>query len=380
MRKKILILTDYYLPGVKGGGPIQSIRNMVDNLADEFDFYILTSDRDFGDNRSYNNIKTDVWLQVGKAKVYYTDKSKLSFRKLDNILNKFAYDIIYLNSFFSYKFSIMPILLKRVNRISAKIVLAPRGEFSPGALGLKSNKKKLYIQLSKIIKMYTDVRWHATAITEKKDIESIFGEKVNIFIAGNLTGTYKGLQFKRSIEKKKNELKVVFISRIHPKKNLKQALVFLKSLKGNIKFNIYGPIEDKSYWDECKEVIEDLPKTISVSYKGVINHDKVTSVFKSHHVFLFPTLGENFGHVIYEALISGCPVIISNQTPWRNLESIQVGWDIDLSDKNKFIRSLQTCVDMGRDDYTIISKNAFYYGIKKANKRDNITNTSMLFH
>ena len=380
MRKKILILTDYYLPGVKGGGPIQSIRNMVDNLADEFDFYILTSDRDFGDNRSYNNIKTDVWLQVGKAKVYYTDKSKLSFRKLDNILNKFAYDIIYLNSFFSYKFSIMPILLKRVNRISAKIVLAPRGEFSPGALGLKSNKKKLYIQLSKIIKMYTDVRWHATAKTEKKDIESIFGEKVNIFIAGNLTGTYKGLQFKRSIEKKKNELKVVFISRIHPKKNLKQALVFLKSLKGNIKFNIYGPIEDKSYWDECKEVIEDLPKTISVSYKGVINHDKVTSVFKSHHVFLFPTLGENFGHVIYEALISGCPVIISNQTPWRNLESIQVGWDIDLSDKNKFIRSLQTCVDMGRDDYTIISKNAFYYGIKKANKRDNITNTSMLFH
>ena len=380
MRKKILILTDYYLPGVKGGGPIQSIRNMVDNLADEFDFYILTSDRDFGDNRSYNNIKTDVWLQVGKAKVYYTDKSKLSFRKLDNILNKFAYDIIYLNSFFSYKFSIMPILLKRVNRISAKIVLAPRGEFSPGALGLKSNKKKLYIQLSKIIKMYTDVRWHATAITEKKDIESIFGEKVNIFIAGNLIGTYKGLQFKRSIEKKKNELKVVFISRIHPKKNLKQALVFLKSLKGNIKFNIYGPIEDKSYWDECKEVIEDLPKTISVSYKGVINHDKVTSVFKSHHVFLFPTLGENFGHVIYEALISGCPVIISNQTPWRNLESIQVGWDIDLSDKNKFIRSLQTCVDMGRDDYTIISKNAFYYGIKKANKRDNITNTSMLFH
>src|SRR5690625_7713959 len=142
MRKKILILTDYYLPGVKGGGPIQSIRNMVDNLADEFDFYILTSDRDFGDNRSYNNIKTDVWLQVGKAKVYYTDKSKLSFRKLDNILNKFAYDIIYLNSFFSYKFSIMAILFKRVNRISAKIVLAPRGEFSPGALGLKSNKKK----------------------------------------------------------------------------------------------------------------------------------------------------------------------------------------------------------------------------------------------
>ena len=79
---------------------------------------------------------------------------------------------------------------------------------------------------------------------------------------------------------------------------------------------------------------------------------------------LLPTLGENFGHVISEALVGGCPVIISDQTPWRDLEKEQVGWDIDLNDEVSFVNAIQYCINLDHDQYTLISKRAFVYGKK----------------
>lgn len=368
MKKKVLILAGYYVPSIKGGGPIQSIKNLVDNLSDRIDFYIVAADRDLGDDKSFPNIQTNVWVQVGNAKVFYTNPLKLTWRKTADVINSVDYDVMYLNSFFSFKFSTVPILLYKMKRISRKpIVMAPRGQFSLGALGLKSGKKKLYIKLAKGLILYKDIVWHATANTEKKDIERIFGEKANIIVANNLTANYQELEFDKDLKKHEGELKVVFVSRVHPKKNLKKAIEFLKPVKGRIEFNIYGPIEDKGYWEECKSLIDSLPSNIEVLYKGVIEHDKVMDAFMVNHVFLFPTLGENFGHVISEALIGGCYVIISDQTPWRDLEQAQVGWDISLSEEEKFTKILQYFADLDEDKYRVLSRNSFEYGKRKSN-------------
>ncbi|MFF2857047.1 glycosyltransferase family 4 protein [Peribacillus sp. NPDC058002] len=380
MKQKVLICAGYYIPSIKGGGPIQSIKNLVNNLSERVDFYIVAADRDLGDDKPFDNLIIDEWIQVGDAKVFYTDLSRLTWRKTANVINSVDYDVIYLNSFFSYKFSTVPVLLSKCKRIPRKqIVLAPRGQFSPGALGLKSGKKKLYIKMAKALGLYKDITWHATAETEKKDIESIFGHKANIKIGNNLTANYKELKYNKNIEKNKSELKIVFISRIHPKKNLKKAIEFLKAIQGKIEFNIYGPLEDKVYWSECEKAIESLPKSIQVSYKGAIDHDNIMEIFKEHHIFLFPTLGENFGHVISEALIGGCPVIISDQTPWRELEKKQVGWDIKLTDENVFSEVLQKCVNLDNKEYQEISKNAFEYGKQTSNNVEDIEGNYKLF-
>lgn len=380
MKKKVLILAGYYVPSIKGGGPIQSIKNLVDNLSDKIDFYVLALDRDLGDDKPFNNIKTNEWVQVGNAKVFYINPHNLIWGKIAVIINSVDYDVLYLNSFFSYKFSIVPILLRKAKRISPKpIVLAPRGQFSLGALGLKTIKKKLFVKMAKVLGFYKDITWHATAETEKKDIESIFGDNVRIKIANNLTANYKVLNYDKKIEKKKGELKIVFVSRVHPKKNLKQAIEFLKNIDGKIEYNIYGPLEDKVYWSECEKVIADLPEAVKVLYKGVVDHDEIMDIFKEHHVFLFPTLGENFGHVISEALIGACPIIISDQTPWRGLENLNVGWDIALNDAERFKAVLQRCVDMTQEQYTLISKNAFKYGKKMSNSEVDIIKTYELF-
>ncbi len=380
MRKKVLIFTDYYTPSIKGGGPIQSIKNMVDNLSDKIDFYIVAADRDLGDKNPFeNNIEND-WVSVGNAKVLYTNVKELNLTKIKNIINSQKFDVMYLNSFFSYKLSIIPVVMKKLNIISnLPIVLAPRGQFSPGALNLKNNKKNLYIKVTKALGIYNNLTWHATAETEFNDIKKIFGENAKIKIANNLTANYNEKIFDKSIKKFKGHLKIVFISRIHPKKNLKQALNLLKKVERKIEYNIYGPIEDKVYWSECDEIIHNLPENITVTYKGALSHEKIISTFETHHIFLFPTLGENYGHVISEAFIGGCPVIISDQTPWRNLENKKVGRDIALSNEHEFIESINYYADLNKDEYDKLALNAFEYGKSVSNSNQDLRATYDLF-
>ena len=57
-------------------------------------------------------------------------------------------------------------------------------------------------------------------------------------------------------------LKIVFISRISPQKNLLGAIKSLKNVKINIKFSIYGPLEDLDYWKKCELRLEKMPNNI----------------------------------------------------------------------------------------------------------------------
>lgn len=368
MKKKVILLTSYYLPGVKGGGPIQSIKNLIDNFSDKFDFYIITSDRDLGDNKPYENIKIEEWVDSGNAKVYYINKDKFSLRTYIDIINGINYDMIYLNSFFSLKYSIIPIILRKFHKISNKpIILAPRGEFSNGALGLKSNKKKIYIRMSKILKLYDGVKWHATTDIEKGDIQKIFGNNTRVNIAANLTANYKNLEYDKSIKKKPGELKLVYVSRIHPMKNLLQTLKIINKIEGKVEFNIFGPIEDLRYWEQCEKVISDMPPNIYVKYNGLIQNEKLSSMYKGQHVFLLLTLGENFGHAIAEALIGGCPVVISDRTPWKNLAVYNVGWDVALENEELILDVINYLVNLDNDEYQILSRNAFSFSKEKSN-------------
>ena len=51
---RILTFVDYYLPGYKAGGPIRTIANMVSQLGGEFEFLIVTRERDFLDTVPYD--------------------------------------------------------------------------------------------------------------------------------------------------------------------------------------------------------------------------------------------------------------------------------------------------------------------------------------
>jgi glycosyltransferase involved in cell wall biosynthesis len=370
---KVFLLIGSYLPGFKGGGPTRSTSNLVSALGKEFAFKVVTLDRDHRATSPYPDIPANQWVKTGNADVMYLRPGWGGLVKMIQLLRSVEQSsLLYLNSFFSRRFSMLPVFLKRLGLIHPGcLVLAPRGEFSPGALQIKSRRKKLHIMLSRWLGLYRGTIWHASSQLEAADIQRWFGGTGVISIAAvipkpiesNRSLTQSPLHHTQSLAslphangsaqrlKTSGHLRIVFVSRISPKKNLLNALRMLKGIIGDVFFDIYGPLEDVEYWSACERVIGTLPPNIRVRYCGEVEHDRVLDLFAMYDLFLFPTLGENYGHVICEALAAGCPVLISDRTPWRGLSDAGAGWDIPLDDVQEFRRALQSCIDADHEMY-----------------------------
>jgi glycosyltransferase involved in cell wall biosynthesis len=341
----ILIFTRYYLPGFRAGGPVRSIQNLASRLSEDFNFFIVTMDRDKGDEVPYSNIHIGVWNRYQDSSIYYLPREEISLRRIRKIIEDLSPDAIYLNSYFDPVFTQKVLFINRAGSIDrVPIILAPRGEFSLGALSVRPFKKKAYIVVSSMLRLYEGLIWQASSVDELNDIRKIIGFSSNICIARNLTPVNElalHALHRKFVDHADKPIRLSFLSRISPKKNLHFALEVLSTVEIPLIFSIYGPIDDVSYWRQCEEMISSLPKNIVVRYEGEVLPENVRSVLAMDDMFFFPTLGENYGHVIFEALSSGLPVLISDQTPWHNVEELGIGWEVSLSAIDKFAERIQ---------------------------------------
>lgn len=374
MKPIILIFTAFYLPGYRGGGPIQTIANMVDCLSDDFDFRIVTSDRDLGDSNSYPDVVVNDWNSVGKAMVFYLRPNHFSFLNIFRITRETSHDLIYLNSFFAFSYTLLPILWRRLGLVPKRpIIIAPRGEFSNGALSIKAWKKRLFIYFARLTHFFCDVYWHASNDMESSDIRrSICANAERIHVAPNVIAAQKLPETagQLSEEKAKHDhhsvphLRVCFLSRISPKKNLDFALNILMKVREPIEFRIFGPKEDVNYWNKCQSLIACLPANVKASYCGSVDHDRVKKIIGEHDIFFVPTLGENFGHVYIESFAAGVPVLVSDQTPWRDLESHGIGWDISLNEPELFVKVIEDAARLSLAQRHELKKKCLNYAVQ----------------
>jgi len=184
-KMKIAIFIDWYLPGTKAGGPVRSVFSLVTLLKNYFDFYIITTNRDLGIGKPYEGITPDELFLKEGVHYYYFDHKNLKTENFLKLIHSIDPDLIYLNSFWSFNFSINLIRLKNRKQITVPIVLAPRGMLGKGAMSLKSLKKNLFVLTAKLFKLYKDVTFHATQIQEGQDILSKF-KTAKVVIAPNV--------------------------------------------------------------------------------------------------------------------------------------------------------------------------------------------------
>lgn len=360
-RKKILIFSEYYLPGYKSGGGMRTIVNIVASLKDKFDFYVVTKDHDGrSDKTPFKNVKINEWNEVQGAKVFYLSKNNVNHSKILELIREVSPDILYSNSYFS-AFNVYLLLLKRLGKFNRlTYLISPCGELSEGALEVSFYKKKFFMFLAKSFQFHTGICWKATNETEKKEIEKLKVEAEKIFIAPDLTSRNLHCENGRieKPEKKPGSVRFVFLSRFSEKKNFKFFLENLRDIQGNVEVDIYAPIDVESYWQECQEIIKKLPQNIKVEPKNPVPHSEVHDTLIKYHFFVMPTLGENFGHAVLEALTAGCALLISNRTPWLNLEQKRIGWDLPLENPAIWKETIQKCVDMEQTEFTELSENS----------------------
>ena len=356
--RKVLIITGRYLPGYRDGGPVRTLVNLTEWLGDEYDFRIMCLDRDHGDAQPYPGIAYGKYNRVGSASVWYTQ----SFTSDDIAGLSNEADVVYCCGPYS-DYARITMRLKKAGKISAPLYIAPMGSFSPEAFKIKGFKKRLFIRYMKSAGMFKDVIWSVTSQREKDELSDLLGGDSNCVIATDLPR--KGITEHTHI-KEAGRLCLVFLSRITAKKNLIAVPDILRHTDDGIriKLDIYGPAEDKDYLHECMSKLDALKKTHPLfkwEYKGESDSEKVPEIFADHDAFLFPTLGENYGHVIAESLSAGCIPIISDTTPWLDLDEKGCGFVCRLNDKEDFAGAVEKIAAMDEEGLKNYRDNCYDY-------------------
>lgn len=375
---RILIFCAEYLPGDRGGA-VRAMAGLVHRLAGDHEFYVFARDRSEGAPAPYDGIVHGRWQRRGDATVFYASRRDLAPHRMAAIIRSADADVYYPNSFVSPGFGSMPVMLRWLGMIPNRpMVIAPRGEFHPAVLRLRGFvKKSTFVRIARSLPAHERVLWHAGSPEECDHIRRQF-RRAQVAVARDLTALSAVPEYPRSA-KRSGELSVAFLARIAPSKNLLAALRMVRELKGDVRLDVYGPVVDAKYLRRCLRAARELPANIRVCFEGEIPHDRVVEALSSHHVFLLPTVGESFCHAILEALLAGCMLVISDQTPWRRLRSRGVGWDLPLADEQAFVRALQSCIDMGDPEFATGSAAARELGAAAAESPAAIQENRALF-
>jgi len=361
-KKKILVFIDWYLPGFKAGGPIRSCVSLVDRLKHQYHFKIITGNTDLKDTSPYPDIKSDTWNTLANGtEVFYCSSKFLNYKNIKKLLLDEMPDIIYLNSMYSPFFTLLPLIAAKRSGMDQKIIVAPRGMLSKGALALKPLKKQLFLTLTKLTGLFRNSIFHASSEIEVNETKAVFGTGARIFHAMNLTPKSSVTKVHRI--KQTNKVKLVYLGRISEVKNLMQALKVIRNTNNNLHFelDVYGPPENKDYLELCEQEIATMPGHVKVRIMGGVDNSGIRGILSQYHFLFLLTMNENFGHAIVEGLSAGCPVIISDRTPWRNLEEKKCGWDLSLNDDDKIVETLNYTASMNQDEYNTWSDAAYAF-------------------
>jgi glycosyltransferase involved in cell wall biosynthesis len=242
-----------------------------------------------------------------------------------------------------------------------RVVVSAHGMLGVHSLSVKSSKKELFLKIAGLLGIYKNVIFHAANQAEADDVKKAIGARARVMIAEELPMKMELASWKPRL-KHEGELRLLSVARISPEKNTKYALeVLTQCVEGSIYYDIYGPVYDEAYWNECLGVIQKMPANVHVSYMGSLQGDKVLETLAMYHCMFMPTNGENFGHTILESFMASTPVIISKNTPWQNLPTHMAGWDIGLQNQHDFVSAIQTVVKANQQEYDRFSEGALNF-------------------
>jgi glycosyltransferase involved in cell wall biosynthesis len=377
--KKILSFTDYYWPGYKAGGTIRAFMNQVEYLKSDFEFFIVTRNTDYTDSTPYPEVIPNQWATVSpNVNVFYISGPGQNIKVFNDIIRKGKFDVVYIHLIFGFWYSLLPLLLCKWNHLRP-IIIAPHGNLGAGALNVKPLKKKIFLRAVKFLRLYKGTIFHSVTEHETADIGEHIGKKIRIGFARELPRKVTLPPVRKP--KTAGSLTLVTVARISHEKNQLFALeMLLKCKNQKIQYDLIGPIYSEEYWDKCKSLIETMPENVTVTYRGSINGEKILEELQGYDMMLLPTTGENFGHTILESFMAGCPVIISDRTPWRNLHNLGIGEDIPLEEPELFGKALKFFAELDNGAFTVWSLRAFDYAQAYVANPEMLTENISLFN
>lgn len=328
----VLVLLGCFGRGVEATGPNQTLIGMAHALKGRFRFRVIAE--------AVSGDVAGQWQNVAGLPQMPIPGGLGGARLLRRAINETPHDILISNGFFDRRMTMPMLAMRRMKLIDARpTFVAPHGELTPGAIDLKAGRKLAYLRAVRALKLLDGVSLVATTDEEARSIATIGRYDRPIYVWPNIYLVPPAPP--RIAPPPGAPLKVVFASRVDRKKNLHFAIRALGESEVPVQFDIFGPISDAAYWEECRAVIAEAPTSLEVQYRGVLPQAQIVETLAGYDLMILPTLGENFGYSIADALLAGTPILVSDRTPWRDLVSAGAGWDLPIEEPGSFSRAVR---------------------------------------
>ena len=360
---RICLVSSSFYPATFYGGPISATWDLSQELAKkDVEMYISTTNAN-GNSRLKVNTNRFIKQKEKLFVKYYHEQfiNRFSLAFIFGIWDDIRKaDVVYIQYLFHYTV-LFSLLFSAVQ--AKEIIMCPRGSFSSFTL---SNKlpllKALWLKL--FIKPFSkSINWQASSYLEENDIKRRFPnarveiindgvdfssfQEFNKYEKNELLEKYTNTQFKA--------ISNIFFSmgRLHAIKAFDVLIdafsLFIKE-DTNAKLIIAGG--DDGVGDNLKQQIIDLKLQDSVFLIGAIDFEDKKTLLNNCDYFTLASEFESFGIVVAEALACGKPIVLSNKTPWKDLEKNKCGILVD-NEKNSFSNAFSKVIKEKYDSKAI---------------------------
>ena len=349
----VLHVAPAYYPAVIYGGPTFSTMALCDGLASsrKVKVAVLTTDSNGPKVSDRVEVERNPLTFEAGYEVYYCRRIALGsvswefLRRLPKAIREA--DIVHLTSTYNFT-TISTLLLARL--LGKPVVWTPRGALQatnqwPDAPNRSA--KQLFERICHWIRPQSTVLHVTAPIEAELSVDNLQGIATNIIPnpidLPDLSATREW--------RPGGALRLMFISRLHPKKGIELLLEVLAKLKPSVILDIYGS-GDGEYESRIRDLIDKHGLAKRVQLHGHVGGEEKRLAFEKADIMCLPTHSENFGIVVGEALAHGVPVITTTAAPWQGLETHGCGRWIERSEEKlleaiKFMES-QDLEEMGR--------------------------------
>lgn len=302
----------------KSGGPSTCTMDMMDGLYDigaGVDLMTVSDDDMIGRGRP--------WLK--EVLNDYLTPLRIS-KNLQKALVESDYDLYHANALWIGSTHETCVHARKVEK---PYILSPHGMLYPTALAVSHWKKVVMLKLW----FNEDIRkaacLHATCRQEAEYCRQ-FGYKGPIAVIPNAVVFPEGVEAKkRQYTDERGRRQIGFLGRLHPIKKVENVLYAIASLKKDLQerlsFQIMGKYDDR-YEQWLKEEVKRLELDDCVEFVGFVSGREKYERLSRLAALMVPSVQENFGMIVPEALICGTPVYASLGTPWEELNECDAGW------------------------------------------------------
>lgn len=318
---KILMIIPAYKPANVYGGPVEAVANLAESLVTighEVTVYATTANGkkelevEIGKEYNVENVKVTYFRRIIGG---HNHLSPELFRRLSSNVNR--YDIIHIHSW--WNLVTMPATWVCLSK-GIKPFISPRGTLTGYTFNHHRTIPKHIVHslagrrlLERSILLFTSPR-------EKEEALKFIQPREN-YILPNI---HQFPPSQRNLYKDRPYLKIIFLGRIDPAKNLEFLLrLVTQYLKIPYQLIIIGNGDPKYK----QQLMESCMGNDQIQWIGHIEGMEKYERLADSDIMVLPSHTENYGNVVLESLSQGTPVLISPNVGLKDyITTFSLGW------------------------------------------------------